>query len=265
MTADILSLVGFGVICFALAVVGGLAGLVLGNLRLPASVGLADTVAAGGGVNVAISGVAALSAAIGHIRARRVNWRLWAWLAPPSLVGGFVGGLLSTVTPEGLLLLAISTILFYGAWELWHWQPAASEPGGAEHMRTEATRTEELRVVWIGLVVGLLGGAVGLMLGTLRLPALMRYTRVSPRVLVGTNLLAGVVMAIAGVIGHFVGDAGAFEWRLFAVGAAASAPGAMIGARLTGRLPVETLVHTIACILLLAGTTMLVTGAVRIA
>ena len=51
-----LELVAFGGWCFLVAVAGGLAGLVLGNIRLPVALLLASTPAAGAGANIAISG-----------------------------------------------------------------------------------------------------------------------------------------------------------------------------------------------------------------
>ena len=54
----------------------------------------------------------------------------------------------------------------------------------------------------VGLAVGLLGGAVGLILGSIRLPALIRILRVDPRIAAGTNLFIGFVMGSVGWIGH---------------------------------------------------------------
>ena len=80
--------------CFLVAVAGGAVGLVLGNIRLPVIVLSATSPAAGAGANIGISGVSALTAAIVHIRAGRIDWRLVAWLTPPSIVGALVGGYL---------------------------------------------------------------------------------------------------------------------------------------------------------------------------
>ncbi|MGH2958828.1 MAG: sulfite exporter TauE/SafE family protein [Solirubrobacterales bacterium] len=247
--------IAFGLLCFVVAVAGGVAGLVLGNLRLPAAVSFADTAAAGGGANVAISAVAAATAAIKHIREGRINWTMLWWLAPPSLVGGLVGGYLATTVPENALLVFISTVLFYGAWELSQWQPADKRP--EPEAATSGQQDFRLATVTIGLVVGVLGGAVGLILGSLRFPALLRFTEESPQNLVGTNLAAGVVVGVAGAIGHLTAGSAGFDWQLFAVGAACSIPGAYLGAHLTGRLNTVTLVRTIAAIVLLAAIAML--------
>jgi uncharacterized protein len=250
-----LDLIGFAVLCFSVALAGGVAGLVLGNLRLPMAVSISDTVAAGGGANVAISAVAAATAATKHIREGRINWTMFAWLAPPSLIGGFAGGLIANAVSATLLLTIIAVVLFYGSYELFRWKPPlalrAGDDAAAEAPVHSVTRDRAVTVA-IGLIVGVLGGAVGLILGSLRFPALLRFTDESPQTLVGTNLSAGVVVGVAGAVGHLTGGMAGFDWRVFAVGAVASPPGAWFGAKLTGRLPTVTLVHTIAGIVLIA-------------
>jgi uncharacterized membrane protein YfcA len=103
-----------------------------------------------------------------------------------------------------------------------------------------------------GLVIGLLGGLVGLILGALRMPALLKLVGEVPSRAVGTNLTVGVLVGIAGLLGHL--PSAAPDWDLLAVGAVASVPGALIGARLTGRLSERQLVRAIGVALLVAGT-----------
>ena len=59
----------FAAWCFLVALGGGLVGLVLGNIRLPAVLLLSSSPAAGTGANIGISAVAAGTASIAHIRA----------------------------------------------------------------------------------------------------------------------------------------------------------------------------------------------------
>lgn len=256
-------LIFFAALCFALALAGGLAGLVLGNLRLPAAVSFSDTVAAGGGANVAVSGVAALTASIAHIRAGRVNWLLFGWLAPASLAGGFAGGLVANEVDGDVLLAAISVVLLYGAYELFNWKPAAASSGSEQTKPlTLSSARDRIVVTGIGLVVGLLGGAVGLILGSLRMPALLRFTAEAPQRLVGSNLAAGVLVGVAGAAGHMTGGDAGFDAPLFVAGAVASIPGAWLGARLTGLLSTRALVRAIAWVVLLVAIVMTVEVAV---
>lgn len=233
--------------CFVVALGGGLVGLVLGNLRLPVVLMLASSPAAGAGANIGISAVAAGAAAIAHLRAGRVNWRLFAWMAPPSVVGGLIGGYLSGVVPGDVLRLSVAAVLLYSAIQLLGWQPPKRTGDGRPELNLTAA-------VVVGFVVGLLGGFVGLILGSLRVPAMLRLIGESPARAVGTNVTIGFCLGIAGVIGHLPNAAP--DWDLLAVGAAASIPGALLGARLTGRLSELQLVRAIAVILLVAAAAM---------
>ena len=51
----------------------------------------------------------------------------------------------------------------------------------------------------IGFGIGLLGGIVGLVLGSIRMPAMISILKMEPRVAVGTNLAASSVMGISGL------------------------------------------------------------------
>jgi uncharacterized protein len=237
-----------GVWCFVVALTGGLVGLVLGNIRLPVVLLAASSPAAGAGANIGISAIAAASASVTHIRAARVNWRLFAWMAPPSIVAAVVGGAISGALPADVLLVLIGfTLLYFGVDLLRHPVSSAAQPSGSPEPDVRAA-------VLAGAVIGLLGGIVGLILGALRMPALLKYVGEPPRRAVGTNMTVGVCVGIAGVVGHAPSGV---DWRLLAVGSAASIPGAVLGARLTGRLSPPQLLRAVGAVLLLAGATML--------
>ena len=240
-----LELIAFCAWCFAVALAGGVVGLVLGNIRLPATLLVASHPAAGAGANIGISGVAATAAAIVHVRAGRINWRLFAWMAPPSTVGAVVGGYVSGVLPDAVLLGVIGGVLLYFGIDL------LREPVRPARRNEERTDGLDIRAaVLTGLIVGLLGGLVGLILGALRMPALIRYVGETAQRAVGTNLTVGVCVGVAGVIGH---TPDGVDWDLLAIGSAASIPGALLGARLTGRLSESQLLRAIGGMLVVAG------------
>jgi len=231
------------------ALAGGLVGLVLGNIRLPVVVLAASSPAAGAGANIGISAIAALASATAHIRAGRIDWRLFAWMAPPSMVGAVAGGLLSGVVPGNALLVVIGvTLLAFGA------DLVRSKPNGR---RADPGGFSARAAILTGALIGVLGGFVGLILGALRLPALLRFVGAEPFRAVGTNAAVGFCLGVAGVFGHLPGGV---DWTLLGVGAVTSVPGAIVGARLTGRLDERQLFRAVGVILLVAGTAMILQG-----
>jgi uncharacterized membrane protein YfcA len=170
-------------------------------------------------------------------------------MAPPSIVGAVLGGLASGALP-GTALLAVIGVALIGF--------------GIDLLRQHGppTRRERLDLraaVVAGAVIGFLGGMVGLILGSLRMPALLRFVGEEPARAVGTNLIVGVLVGAAGVVGHAPGG---IDWTVFGVGAAASVPGALLGARLTGKLDEHQLLRAVAIVLVIAGTGTLVQAAV---
>jgi len=241
---------------FAVALAGGVAGLVLGNLRLPLVLQFSSSASAGAGANVAISAASALTASIAHWRGGRIDWRLFWLMAPPSLLGGIAGGLLSGLLPQRLLLAVIALVVLYGAAEVSrHASRFGSNPAPARsHLSPRAgTRYDRGVAAGIAFAVGVLGGLVGLILGTLRLPAMVRWLGTAPKAAVGTNAATGVVVGIGGLIGHI---ASGIDWNLLAAGCSGAIPGAYLGARLTGRLDDEALLKVIAAILVVAGVSL---------
>jgi uncharacterized protein len=235
---------------FVVSLVGGAVGLVLGNLRLPLFLVFASSPAAGAGANVAVSGAAALASAGRHAAAARVDWRLFWWMAPTSLAGAIAGGLISGEIPDEPLLIAIGLVILYGAWEVYrHDMDAEAQREGA--------RTRLVDAALIGLVVGVLGGFVGLILGSLRLPALVKYAGITPSAAVGTNAAVGAVVGVGGLLGHLPSGV---DWDLFAAGCAGGVPGAYLGAQLTGRLDENVLLRACAAVLVVSGVAILVQG-----
>ncbi len=211
-------------------------------MRLPAVLLVAASPASGGGANIAISAVAAATAGAAHVRAGRVNWLLFAWMAPPSVAGALAGGYAAGVVPARAVLLAVAAVLVYSGIDL------------LRHRPTPVLGEQPLDIpaaVVSGAVIGVLGGFVGLILGALRMPALLRLVGERPARAVGTNLVVGVCVGLAGLIGHL--PSAPPDPKLIAVGAAASLPGALLGARLTGRLSERALVKAIGIVLVVAG------------
>lgn len=234
---------------FLAALLGGALGLVLGTLRLPALLVASSSPAAAAGANIAVSAAAALTAGAAHARARRVDWRIAAWMTPASVVAAFLGGYFGGLAPDRILLALIAAVLAWNGLQLLV----------ALQVRGRANRPR-LAAVVAGAVIGALGGAVGLILGTLRMPALLGAVGLDARRAVGTNLVVGFFLGIFGFAGHAARLE--VEWRLLVVCIAAAVPGAWLGGRLTGRLSEDVLRRAIGAVLLAVAAAIAVEAAV---
>jgi uncharacterized protein len=234
---------------FVAGALGSLVGLVLGSLRLPAVLLAAGNPAAAAGTNIAVSAAAALSGGLAHARAGRVSWRIVAWMTPPSVAGAFLGGYVAYALPSRLLLAGIAVVLAWNGLDLLLELRAAPE-----------SRRPRLAAVVSGGLIGLLGGAVGLILGTLRMPALLRSVGLPAHTAVGTNLVVGFFLGAAGFAAHLV--RGEVEWLVLAVCLAGAIPGAWVGARFSGRVSEAALRRLVGVALLAVAVAIAVAAAV---
>ena len=227
---------------------GGAVGLVLGSLRLPAVILASGSAATAAGTNIAVSAASALTAGVTHARAGRVDWRIAAWMTPPSVAAAFLGGYFGGRVPETVLLAGIAAALLWNGVQLLF---ELGEPPRA--------RDPRLAAVVAGGIIGLIGGAVGLMLGTLRMPALLGRVGMPAARAVGTNLVVGFFLGLGGFAGHVT--QGEVEWPVLAVSVAAAVPGAWLGARLTGCMSERLLKRLIGAALVAVGVAIAVEAA----
>ena len=221
----------------------------LGTLRLPAILIAAGNPAAAAGTNIAISAAAAASGGWRHAREGRVDWRVVAWMTPPSVVGAVVGALLGSSVPERLLFAAIAAVLAWNGVDLLV-RPVRAGPRAEPRLWPAG---------FFGFAIGLIGGAIGVILGTLRMPALLGAVGLSAHKAVGTNLIVGFALGVAAFATYAAQLE--VEWGLLAVGLAGALPGAWLGARVTGGLSEELLRRLIGVALLLIAAAFAVQAA----
>lgn len=223
----------------------------LGTLRLPAMLLLAGDPARGAGTNVAISAAAAASGSWRHAREDRVDWRIVAWMAPPSVAGAVVGALWGGRVPEGLLLGLVAAVLAWNGFDL-VFRPVR------EHA---VARLRVWPTVVFGFAIGVLGGALGVILGTLRMPALLRGVGMTARRAAGTNLVVGALLGVF-AFGAYAARL-EVDWSLLGAGLAGGIPGAWLGARATGRIAEETLRRAVGLALLAVAAAFVLELALR--
>ena len=256
------------IISLLVGVLGGFVGLALGTIRLPALLLLGTPAAIAGGTNIMVSSLSALSGAFRHWRGGRVDLRIVIVMGVPAFAGAFTGGFLSGILKEGILLfLAGLLVLWQGVEFIIIYRNRvrsgqSSSPlfgAGLEGSKGIFTPGRISVEAGIGLGVGLLGGAVGLILGSIRLPALVRILKVDPRIAAGTNLFIGFFMGAVGWIGH--ASQGQVDYPVLVLMGGSAMIGSWYGSKLTGRVNLNTLILTMGFVLIAVGFLLAYRGA----
>lgn len=247
-----------GSISFLVGILGGFVGLALGTMRLPVLLLLGFPAGVAGGTNIFISTSGALTGAWVHVRERRVVWRVVATMGGASVVGAFLGALGSGRVPEGVLVGGAGVFVLWQGMELVvmarRGRLTAATSGGSPPSWRVRLREE----VGVGLLIGLVGGAVGLILGSLRLPAMLRRLKMDPRQAAGTNLVVGLFLGLSGFFGHLL--RGEQDWPVLLVMVPTGMLGTFVGARLTGRARLSVLLGTMGVVLMVVGALLVWEG-----
>jgi uncharacterized membrane protein YfcA len=224
-------------------------------MRLPAMLLMGMAAPTAGGTNILVSSISSIFGAIRHLREGRVNFRLVLIMGGPAFVGAFIGGFMSGKVSETILLSAAGLLVLWQGVEL---RMRGRAVAAADDFVTNYSGKRMVLGGGMGLAVGLLGGAVGLILGSIRLPALIRVLKVDPRIAAGTNLVIGFVMGSVGWIGHAI--KGDVDYQLLTLMGAGAAVGSYYGAKLTGKVDLATLVGAMGYVLLMVGVILIWRG-----
>ena len=231
--ADFSSLIILGILGFVIGFVGGLVGLVLGVVRFPLILGTEVSASVTAGTNIGVSMLGAMSATIKHFRQNNIHLRIFVIMAVTGAVGGFLGALLTKFVPMNLLLFTIGVIVSYEAYVL------ISSLRKKQIKQQEHKNENFVLDSCIGFGIGFLGGLVGLVLGSIRMPAMISVLKIEPKIAIGTNLAAATIMGIFGLLGHMINNE--VDYLTLAVMGPSAMVGGYIGAKFTNRFSPERL------------------------
>ncbi|MEE8548172.1 MAG: sulfite exporter TauE/SafE family protein, partial [Alphaproteobacteria bacterium] len=187
------------------------------------------------------------------LREGRVDFGIVAFMGIPTMAGAFLGGFYAGLAPRAVLLVVVGVMSNWYGFKLLGvggkdrpQDRSASEPApGAQAALSgnpapapagavKPSPSRRLKEMGFGFAIGLFGGVVGLLLGQLRLPAMIHGLGLDPRMAAGTNLAIGFLAGMLGFLGHMLHLE--VDWAVFAVIAPAAMAGAYLGARQTGKI-----------------------------
>lgn len=227
---------------FIISFIGGMVGLVLGIIRLPFILSTGLNVTESVGTNIGVSTLGAITAAMQHLRNKTISFTIFIIMALTGALGAFIGASLTKNVPINFFLILVGLIISYESFTLLKDNVNSTRNNKISKQNNNDKKITENRLNLnqksikqknpyydifvqsiIGFLIGILGGLVGLVLGSIRLPAMINILKTEPKIAVGTNMLISSVMGMAGFIGHLINNEVNFLY-LIVLG-----PSAMIG------------------------------------
>jgi uncharacterized membrane protein YfcA len=178
-----------------------------------------------------VVGTTSAVALVPHARAGRVRWRTGLLFGVAGMVGAYAGGRVAEFIPGSVLLVAFALMMLATAVAMIRGRRTPSQPAHTE-LRVG-------RVLLDGVVVGLVTGLVGAGGGFLIVPALVLLGGLPMSVAVGTSLLVIAMKSFAGLAGYLASVQ--IDWPVALAITGAAVLGSLVGSRLTGLIPPDTL------------------------
>ena len=213
--STIAALIVIAVISFGLSYLGSAVGLVLGQLRVMLLVYVLGDVVVGTSTSLVISTCGTLAGVIPHLRGKRISPVLLLTIGAPSAIAAHLCARYATKADPHLVKTLIAVVVLLAGFELLRGAKKVEE--ATKNAKTDEKREADRGVfrklprpmlialeIVVGIVLGAMSGMVGLLLGSLRLPAMVRLARVEPAVAVGTNMAIGALTGLAGGLGASV-------------------------------------------------------------
>ena len=186
--------------------------------------------------------VVSLSSMLVFAKARTVDWKLVLSIEPPTNIGAFLGGYLSSYIPADAAKACFAGVLLVGAYYMF--KPPRASAGQEDrrgqwwiwHRRgvAEPYSINVLVLIPVMLAAGFVAGMLGVGGGLIKVPAVVVLGGVPMSIAVGSSSLMIGVTALTGFIGHLL--RGHFDLRLTAVLTA----GVLVGSQAGPRFAIRT-------------------------
>jgi uncharacterized protein len=278
---DTTTMILYAVLGWIIGFIGGMVGLVLGAIRFPFILEAETGASITAGTNLAVSTLGAISGAINHYRQNNIDLKIFLVMALSGAIGAFIGSFLTDLVSVVALLSIIIIVVSYEAIDLMiksgkvgqkikknrNANPVAystsiaalnkgNELNKADIDSINEQKTKEiLKESAIGFGVGLLGGMVGLVLGSIRMPAMISILKLPPRIAVGTNLASSAVMGTIGTLGHLINNN--VDFVILALMGPTAILGAYLGSKFTNKINESNMKFLISIILAVIAMSML--------
>lgn len=197
-----------------------------GSLYTPVLVMLGMTIGPAISTALFLNLVTALVATIVFQRNKLVDYRFCLVFIPGTIVGSFLGAVLSSMAPKNLLL-GIFAVFLYAVGLL---MVVSAKEKAAQQVKKLTARMVVL-ITLFSFGVGLLSSLIGVGGGLIIFPFLVLYMKYGAQMAAGANSLIVTVSSLVGTIGHFA--LGHVDVRFLAAATVACIVGSAVGSHVT--------------------------------
>ena len=237
------------ILSFILSLYGARAGIMLGQLRLPLLIYFSPNPICGIATNLAISALGSLTGSVNCMRMKLVDIPLLAKIGIPSAAGGILSFRIGTGLNPSYLEGIVSIIIILCGWEMYF---------RAKLKNMDAVERERERGIvpfaLTGFGLGLASGITGIMLGSIRLPFMIRFLKVSVAKASATNMLIGSLTGICASLSAV--GLGKIDFLMLLIIAPPTALGAYLGTLWIKKSESEQIYRQIGILILIAGFVM---------
>ena len=214
------------------------------------------------GTDLAYAAVTKTVGGFRHLTKGKVHRRMALWLAvgscPGALVGVYVLGVLRDAYGDGfddLLIVLISAALLLTGGLILLRALALTEAGRREREHLRMAGRHKVAAVVLGFTIGIVLGVTSAGSGTLIAVGLIVGFRLTPHLVVGTDVVHAAVLLWVASAAHLV--SGNIDLALAGTILIGSIPGVWIGSNLSTRLPADALRPALAIVLVASGLGLL--------
>lgn len=207
-----------------------------------------------------IVGITSAVSVVGQARRGLVRWRTGLTFGAASMVGAFAGGLLGGRLPSTVLMIAFAVMMLATAIAMLRSTRRASRMTDQPQATSRPRATDRPRRRW-GMIalegggVGLVTGIVGAGGGFLVVPALALLGGLPMRAATATSLLVIAMKSFTGLGGYLTSVS--IAWGPVLAITAVTVVGALVGTRVSARVPERLLRSIFGWMVLTLGTVML--------
>jgi len=228
------------------------------------------------GTDLAYGTVTKAVGSVVHIRQKFVKFKVVFWLAcgsvPATLISVFIvqyirkhyGDIINTIVVHaiGIVLITVAVLLLAKPYitrllekrklEIQKQEALNNTDIDSKKQQLPEYRYQALLTIILGAVVGFLVGLTSVGSGTLIIVSLFfLFPKLTPKELVGTDVVQAFLMLLAGSIGYIFG--GTINWTITGLLLIGSLPGVIIGGRLSKYIPDRFMRPVIAVVMALSG------------